>query len=339
MCGDLVVTVEVNPAIAGSVTGAGTYGYSEMCTLTATGNLGYPFLNWTKNGVVVSTDPVYTFGVTESCTLVANFSISGFHFITIGKWSTPANWLGGALPDSTDEVFIDALCQLDQNATVTVLTVSDGQSLLLQSGKTLTVTGNLTNTATTGLVIEDNAQLVHNVANVQATVKKLISPFNGTDDGWHLIALPLTGSSNVASVTNLLENGYDLYGYEEATTYWRNQKHTESGFTSLEATKGYLYANETAVTLEFSGTLQNSSDTISLPLSYTNGSHLSGFNLVGNPFPCNAYLNKPYYVLDENGTGINPSAIPATTPIPPCTAVFVKADGDGETVVFTRAVP
>jgi hypothetical protein len=73
MCDELVVTAEVNPAVAGSVTGAGTFGYSEMCTLTATGNLGYPFLNWTKNGVVVSTEPVYTFGVTESCTLVANF--------------------------------------------------------------------------------------------------------------------------------------------------------------------------------------------------------------------------------------------------------------------------
>ena len=74
MCDDYEITVEVNPSNAGSVTGAGYYYYSQMCTLTATGNLGYPFLNWTKNGVVVSTEATYSFGVTESCTYVANFS-------------------------------------------------------------------------------------------------------------------------------------------------------------------------------------------------------------------------------------------------------------------------
>ncbi len=110
----------------------------------------------------------------------------------------------------------------------------------------------------------------------------------------------------------------------------------------MEATKGYLYANGEEVTLGFSGTLENSSDTVSVPLSYTNEAtneaDLSGFNLVGNPFPCNAYLDREYYVLSTDGTDINPEAIPATTPIPPGTAVFVKAEAEGETVVFTRVV-
>ena len=263
---------------------------------------------------------------------------SAFHFITTGTWSTASNWQGGALPGTNDIVFIDAPCQLDQDATVTALTVSDGQSLTLQSGKTINVTGSLTNTVAAGLVIEDGAQLIHNVANVQATVRKHITPFIGSDDSWHLIALPLTGSSNVASVSNLLEGEYDLYGYDEATTYWKNRKTTGSGFTVLQATKGYLYANGEEVTLGFSGTLENSSATITVPLSFTDGAHLSGFNLVGNPFPCNAYLNREYYILTTDGTEINPEPIPATTPIPPCTAVFVKAVAVGETVVFTRVV-
>ncbi|MBR2771788.1 MAG: hypothetical protein IKD78_07215, partial [Bacteroidales bacterium] len=113
---------------------------------------------------------------------------------------------------------------------------------------------------------------------------------------------------------------------------------TESDFTELEATKGYLYANSAEVTLGFSGTLENSSAAVSVPLSYTNGANLSGFNLVGNPFPCNAYLDREYYTLSTDGTDINPEAIPATTPIPPGTAVFVKAEAEGETVVFTRVV-
>ncbi len=74
VCDDNEITVLVNPEEAGSATGGGFYNYSQICTLTATGNLGYPFLNWTRNGVVVSTEPVYSFGVTETCTYVANFS-------------------------------------------------------------------------------------------------------------------------------------------------------------------------------------------------------------------------------------------------------------------------
>jgi hypothetical protein len=332
------ITATANSNEGGTVTGSGTYLQGQICTLTAIPNHGYTFINWTRDGEQVSAEISYSFTVTESATYVANFSSNAFHFTTAGTWSTASNWQGGTLPGTNDVVIIDAPCQLDQNATVAAQTVSEGQSLTLQSGKILTVTGNLTNTVATGLVIEDGAQLVHNVANVQATVKKAISQFSGTSDGWHLIALPLTGSSNVASVTNLLEGEYDLYGYDEATTYWKNRKTTGSGFTELETTKGYLYANGEEVTLGFSGTLENSSATITVPLSFTDGAHLSGFNLVGNPFPCNAYLNREYYVLTTDGTDINPEPIPATTPIPPCTAVFVKAVAVGETVVFTRVV-
>ena len=333
------ITATVDPAEAGTVSGTGTYNHFSTCTLTATPNEDYAFVNWTKDGEEVSTEASYSFTVTEEATYVANFAIIAYHFTTTGNWSSVSNWRCGALPGTNDEVFIDAPCQLNQDATVAALTVSNGQSLTLQSGKTLTVTGNLINTATTGLVIEDGAQLVHNVANVQATVKKLISPFNGTDDGWHLIALPLTGTNGVDSVAHLLEGQYDLYGYDEATTYWKNKKTTGSGFTVLQATKGYLYANGEEVTFGFSGTLENSSATITVPLSFTDGAHLSGFNLVGNPFPCNAYIDREYFVLTSDGTDINPEPIPATTPIPPCTAVFVKAVAEGETVVFTRVAP
>lgn len=57
----------------GSVTGTGTYKDNETATLTATPNDGYLFKNWTKNGVVVSTENPYSFTVTEDVELVANF--------------------------------------------------------------------------------------------------------------------------------------------------------------------------------------------------------------------------------------------------------------------------
>jgi hypothetical protein len=65
-------TITVNTE-NGTVTGAGTYDYGTNVTLTATPNTGYKFVNWTKEGVEVSTDAEYIFTATEDVELVANF--------------------------------------------------------------------------------------------------------------------------------------------------------------------------------------------------------------------------------------------------------------------------
>ena len=72
--GSYTVTASANPTAGGTVTGAGVYSAHTLCTLTATANAGYTFINWTRNGSVASTDPTYSFYVTENTTCVANFS-------------------------------------------------------------------------------------------------------------------------------------------------------------------------------------------------------------------------------------------------------------------------
>ena len=67
------VTATANPSEGGTVTGAGSFDQGETCTLTATANEGYTFINWTESGVEVSTDATYTFEVTADRELVANF--------------------------------------------------------------------------------------------------------------------------------------------------------------------------------------------------------------------------------------------------------------------------
>ena len=67
------ITAVANPAVGGSVSGAGTYNYHENCTLSATEANGYEFINWTKGNQVVSTEPSFTFQVTEDGDYVANF--------------------------------------------------------------------------------------------------------------------------------------------------------------------------------------------------------------------------------------------------------------------------
>ena len=68
---------------AGTVSGSGQYCQGDICTLKATANSGYTFMDWADaSGVVVSTDANYSFTVTTSRTLTAHF-ISGTDFCSL----------------------------------------------------------------------------------------------------------------------------------------------------------------------------------------------------------------------------------------------------------------
>ncbi len=73
-----------NPAEGGAVSGVGTYWAGTECTLTATPNDGYTFVNWTENGEVVSTDPTYLFTVNGDRELVANFNPQQYTAFNMG---------------------------------------------------------------------------------------------------------------------------------------------------------------------------------------------------------------------------------------------------------------
>ena len=72
------VTATANPAEGGTVEGADTYSYGQLCALTATPNTGYEFVNWTENGTVVFTRPNYSFTVNGDRSLEANFALQTF---------------------------------------------------------------------------------------------------------------------------------------------------------------------------------------------------------------------------------------------------------------------
>lgn len=72
------INVSPNPNIGGTVTGGGTYEGGQQCTVTATANTGYTFINWTENGEVVTTNASYTFIVEGNRTLVANFTLNNY---------------------------------------------------------------------------------------------------------------------------------------------------------------------------------------------------------------------------------------------------------------------
>ena len=74
-----IITAIANPTEGGTVSGSGGYNYGDNCTLSATANTGYVFQKWTKNGAQVSTNPSYSFTVTESATFVAYFTMVDYN--------------------------------------------------------------------------------------------------------------------------------------------------------------------------------------------------------------------------------------------------------------------
>ena len=82
------INASANPNDGGSVSGGGTYNYGSTCTLTATPAMGYDFIKWTKNGTQVSTNPSYSFTVTEAASFVAHFQLQSF---TINASANPNN--------------------------------------------------------------------------------------------------------------------------------------------------------------------------------------------------------------------------------------------------------
>ena len=87
-----VISVSVNPANGGTVSGGGSFEKEQSCTVTAIPSADYVFKNWTENGSQVSSDANYTFTVTGNRDLVANFTYNGgaqIQYFTVNVSSNP----------------------------------------------------------------------------------------------------------------------------------------------------------------------------------------------------------------------------------------------------------
>ena len=250
-------------------------------------------------------------------------------FVYDGDWSEYSRWRGGAVPPAGSDVVIKA------NATIS----SDDTAI---AGNVYLFGGSIT--------ILYGGQFIHTNA-VQATLEKGISGYgndNTVQTGWNTIASPVTGSINTSDVENLITSpatDYDLYLYNEPSHYWWNAKGSAHPFSTFQNGKGYLYANAEYQVLNFTGEMQATNATVTLPLSYTEAAgNLKGYNLVGNPFTCNVTAdnvtigneNMTTYLYVQNG-----EELVATTlnerPIKPAEGFFVQATAANQDLVFNPA--
>ena len=87
------VTVTAMPTAGGLVTGGGTYSSGSSVTVTATPNSNYLFMHWAEDGIVVSSNPSYTFTVSEDTELEAVFMSQSYAGTIIGEGTYENNYL------------------------------------------------------------------------------------------------------------------------------------------------------------------------------------------------------------------------------------------------------
>ncbi len=245
-----------------------------------------------------------------------------FTFKSNGEWSTAANWFQSLMPHEGNDVAVCAAATIPHDCTAHVGHID------MQDGGSLT--------------IADGGQLLHTNEGVVATVQKSISGYGTSDGGYNLIANPTLNALSPANL-GMTTGSYDLYWFDQSeANEWRNYK---SESFNLENGKGYLYANSANTDIAFTGVLNRANADISMPLAYDANPDFAGWNLVGNPYACNAYLldenneTVPFFKMSADGDTL--VAAQAGTAIKPCEGVFVICPNDGQShsVTFTTTAP
>ena len=230
------------------------------------------------------------------------FTTPVIHNTTSGDWNNAAIW-GGTVPGEGASVELGANCTVGANANTTVtvenLTIPQGVTLTIEAGSTLVVTGDLTCNNEGSFVVKDGAQVINESPNVMATVEKDVTAYTAKDtDGWYLISSSVNEMAIAGS--DFITETFDLYRYKEAgsSSVWENYRAGHADFTTFENGRGYLYANSNSFSPAFTGDL-NYEDVVR-PITCTGEVTLSGFNVIGNPFPHNIYKGTGGAIDDAN---------------------------------------
>ena len=126
------ITATAEPAEGGIVEGADIYFEGETCTLIATANEGYAFVNWTENGAEVSTEAEYTFEVTGERTLVANFEQQTTVVEQTVSLANGLNWWSANLDLTLDDLKSAIEAALGSNGTAIIK--SQSTSIIYSNG-------------------------------------------------------------------------------------------------------------------------------------------------------------------------------------------------------------
>lgn len=273
---------------------------------------------------------------------------------TSGLWSDPEIWSLGEIPTNNDVVELSnkAVTVDVENAQVFDLTLDSNSELIIRSGKSLTVFGNLTNDSGIITIESEGSLIVYGQATGDIEYVRNIPSTN-----WHLISTPFAGVMLETIIQNhVFATGtgdhIGISNYNNDIAGWEYFTSSSTGVVSPG--NGYAVKLNQIGDLSITGQLLNNNHYQLI----THGSH-SAFNLIGNPYP--SYLNSNtsadtyfnsvlgqnagvleemtiWYWNQENNSYQTINHATAANYIPPLQGFFVKSNSEGGMFVFNKSV-
>ena len=232
-----------SPVGGGNITGTGTYPWNQTCTLTATPNAEYAFNRWTKNGTEVSSNPTYSFTVTQDAEYIAEFQQVIFtHTQTLESgW----NWWSTYIELNDN----DGLTQLENSlgsAANMIKSRSDGFVESYQFNGSTQWFGNLSSISNEKMYKID-MNVVGNVGLTGYLAGNSSHPIT-ISPGWNWIGYPLIQPEAVSDALSGFSPATDdiLKGRNSYTTYYSadGQQMWFGTLNTLEPGCGYMYQSQ-----------------------------------------------------------------------------------------------
>ena len=255
------------------------------------------------------------------------FSAVTWSGTTNSDWATATNWNTGAVPTSSDIVYVDGTFTNEPtisstDAVAQSVTVASGNTLTIDETSSLTVSGDFTNTGTVTLnSTEDDfsSLIVTGTATGDITYNRFVNAYDTNPDGggWDFVCSPVTMSiadfitANGAAGANVIEilgDDYAFASYDNAAGQW-NLYATDTSTGSFTTSQGYAMATNAGdgATVAFTGAMKTADQ--SIDIINNNGVNGVGrrWNLVSNPFP--SYINGNDLAGATNFIGANTAVI------------------------------
>ena len=246
------------------------------------------------------------------------FSAVTWSGTTNSDWATATNWSTGAVPTSSDIVYVDGTFTNEPSISITdavvnSLFVASGNTLAIDETSSLTVSGDFTNNGTVTLnSTEDDfsSLIVTGTASGDITYNRYVNAYdtNALGGGWDLVGAPagMTISAFIAAngtagsnVIKVLGDDYAFSQYDNATGQW-NRYQTASQTGSFTNAQGYSMATNAGdgATVAFTGAMQTTTQSINIiDNNDANAGAGRRWNLVSNPYPS--------YILGNAAAGAN----------------------------------
>jgi hypothetical protein len=231
-----------------------------------------------------------------------------------------SNWFPNAiapnaLSDNENVVIQSGQVSINTSFDCGNLTIFSGSTLELESGRGLTVNGDLSNSGILNLKSDaSSSSSLIVTGSSSGNIQYDLHVTGGASSPWHLISAPVEAQSIDDFVTNennsiqvSSSNNYGLATYSTATDAW-NYYHNGLGSSPniLSSTAGnflpsigYSTLRSTDGNLSFTGTVNTDDQTLSLAAGK--------WNLIGNPYPSFINVNTGTNLISESSSVLNPS--------------------------------